>query len=76
MPISPVLRQMIRAFIMNNMNMFIDKALESTSMSEFKSWVKDEALYFRQRQVAQHVDELGLDISEESNATLHEHDTE
>ena len=76
MPISPVLRQTIRAFIMNNMNEFIDKALESTSMSEFKAWVKDEALYYRQRRVAAEIDELGLDISAESAAVLHEHDVE
>ena len=71
---SPEKKAQVRAFIHKNIDTFIDELESATSMSTFKQWVKAEALYSRQRKVAKAVDELGLDISPASTATLHEHD--
>ena len=71
---SPEKKAQIRAWLHKNIDMFIDELEAATSMSSFKQWVKDEALHERQRKVARTVDELGLNISPASTATLHEHD--
>ncbi len=71
---SPEKKAQVVAFIQRDIGGFVDAMESASSMPAFKQWVKAEALYSRQRKVAKAVDELGLDISPASTATLHEHD--
>ncbi len=70
------LRAIVRTYVQNNTNEFIDKLEAATSMVQFKQWVVDEARQDKQRKIAKQVDELGLELSEESTGILHEYNDE
>ncbi len=70
----PETRGIVRRYILNDLNGFIDAMVAATSMATFKQEQFAKAQALEQRRICKQVEAAGIELSVESMATLHEAD--
>jgi len=68
------MRQIVRRYILHDLNGFIDAVIAATNMTDFKQWAIGEARALEQRRICKEVEHLGIDLSDQSMTILHEAD--